>query len=396
MPEEFKKLHEELQNAWSHMRSTLERQDRDIAKMGEAPQEIKNMVDALNARIDELEVKAQRLRLEGVQSGPVDDGQGGLVRPASELEIKAFGNYMRMGEKGLGPEEFKALSTDSDPDGGFFLPTNRSQEIIRYLKEHSPVRELASVQTISVGDSYELPAEDSSTEPGAGWVSERESRAETTTPKVKMLKIFVHEMYAAPRVTQKLLDDVAFNAEGWLSDRVSFRFMQIEGDAFINGNGEGKPRGILNHTGITTINTGSAAAIGDDGADKIKDVYYSLPEYYAKRATWLMKRATIGTIRKLKDGNGQYLWQPGMSAGDPPTIEGRPYREAVDMPGEGANNIVAIFGDFKMGYQIVDRQGIRVLRDPYSAKPFVEFYTTIRVGGDVVLEEAFRFLKCAA
>ena len=398
MPEELKQMYADLQTAWGQMKSVLERQDAAIAQFGDAPQELKNMVDALNGRIDELETKAQRFDPRGVSSaaGEVVRGENhGLIKVATDLETKAFSSYMRMGEKGLGPDEFKALSTDSDPDGGFMLPQNRSNEIIKYLKQVSPIRELASVQTISVGDSFEIPREDSTTEPGTGWVSERETRSTTDTPKLGMLKIFVHEMYANPRVTQKLLDDIAFNAEGWLNERVGTRFAQIEGDAFINGNGEGKPMGILSKSGITNTNSGAATTIGTTG-DKLVDMFYGLASPYARDAIWLMKRATMGSIRKLKDGQGQYLWQPGLQPGDAATILGRPYREAVDMPAEGAGNKVIILGDFKKAYQIVDRQGIRVLRNPYTAIPFVEFYSTIRVGGDVVLTEALRTMTCSA
>jgi HK97 family phage major capsid protein len=228
---------------------------------------------------------------------------------------------------------------------------------------------------------------------GYGWVTETASRAATTTAGLEKLRIPAHEVYAKPRATQTLLDDSGVNIEGWISERVTDRFARVEAAAFLNANGVGKPLGLLDTSnGITLVASGSAAALTADG---LIDLAYDLPEMYASRATFLLKRSSIRAIRKFKEtSTDNYLWQPGLGGGVPATILGHPYREAFDMPAADTNTLAVIFGDFSY-YQIVDRQGIRVLRDPYSSKPYIEFYTTKRVGGQCILPDAFRIQKCA-
>jgi HK97 family phage major capsid protein len=264
--------------------------------------------------------------------------------------------------------------------------------IIEKLVEISPVRALASIETIGVGDSLDVPKE-GSTNFDDGWVAERQDRPETATGTFALDQIPTHEQYAKPRATQKMLDDNTFDVEGWISRKVQERFAKREGTGFVSGNGVTQPEGLLTNADIAFVVSGDANLLTPNG---IIDLYHDLPEPYANNATWLMKRGTVKAIRQFKDTTGQYLWQPALADKTPSTILGQPYREAIDMPAVAANAFPIIFGDFKAGYAIVDRMGIRVLRDPYSAKPFVEFYTTRRVGGQVVLAEAFRKQKVSA
>jgi HK97 family phage major capsid protein len=362
--EQFKEKHSQLES--------------EVKRYGDASQETKDMLDRLNNRLDELETKMSRPTLgSNMQTGQVE----------TEHE-KAFNAYLRKGERGLSADELKALSTDSDPDGGYMVPTQRANSIIEKLVEYSPIRMLANVVTIT-GNAYEVPAED---DPifEANWVSERGSRPETSTGSLRMERIPVHEIYAKPRATQTMLDDSAFNVEGWINNRVATRFAVLEAQAFLSGDGVGKPEGILTKSGITEVVSGDASKIT---ADSLIEIYYNLPEFYVRNSTWLMKRSTIKEIRKLKTNDNQYLWQPGLAGVAPATILDRPYVEAVDMPAIATNAYPVLFGDFRAAYTIVDRQGIRILRDPYSSKPYVEFYTTRRVGGQVVQADALRKLK---
>ena len=352
----------------------------EVKKFGEATQETKNKIEELQAQLDKFEAKTNRPAIAGAA--------GSEMTP----EVKSFLSCARKGEKGLGADEIKTLATDSDPDGGYLVPTNMVNAIIQKLIEVSPIRELADVVTISAGDTMEFPAEGDQ-EFAGGWVSERGSRTETQSAKLRMVKITAHELYANPFISQKLLDDSAFNVEQWLTGRIATTLAKMEGAAFVSGDGNGKPQGLLSATGVSEVVSGNASAIT---ADALLNLLYNLPEFYANNATWLFKRATLGAIRLLKDSQNQYLWQPGLTAGQPGTLLGRPYAECVDMPAVEAGAYPVIFGDIRAAYQVVDRQGIRVLRDPFSSKPFIEFYTTKRTGGAVVKAEALRKLKIAA
>lgn len=362
---------------------TLFVQLRDaIDAVGDATQEQKNNMAALQEQLSKLELDVKGNRpTPGASKGEAEHDQ----------ETKSFLKYARRGEKGMSAEEVKTLTTDSDSDGGYLVPTNIDRTIREKLILISPIRELAEVITISQGDTMEIPVEDDNADFGAGWVAERGSRGETSSGKVNMVKITAHEMYANPFISQKLLDDNAYNVEGWINDRVARRMAKVEGSAFVSGDGVGKPLGFLNTaSGVPEVVSGHATLLTADG---FLAIFYDLPEEYAHNATWTMKRATIGAARMLKDGQGQYLWQPGLQADQPGVLLGRPYRETVDMPTVAASAYPVAFGDFRTAYAVVDRQGVRMLRDPFSAKPFVEFYTTKRTGGAVVQKQALRKLK---
>lgn len=306
----------------------------------------------------------------------------------------SFKTYLRAKDERA--VEAKALSAGSDPDGGYFVPPTPSARLQTIVHETSPMRDLATIETIGT-DSLEIYIDED--EADCGWVGETETRATTNTPEVGVQKIPVHEIYAKPKATQKLLEDASVDIESWLMRKLGEKFGRTEATGFISGNGVKKPRGILTYPSGTSrgqieqIASGAATALTFDGLIRTTG---SLKEYYHANASWLMRRATEVEVLILKDGQGQYLWRPSLEAGKPSTLLGYAVRHAADMAALGAGSLSVAFGDFRAGYTVVERLGISVLRDPYSAKPFVEFYGRRRVGGDVVNFEAIKLVVTSA
>ena len=311
----------------------------------------------------------------------------------------AFRRFMQKGEQLLDNVEMKALSVGSDPDGGYVVTPDTSGRIVSKVFETSAMRAYASVQVIGTDALEGLFDLD---EAGAAWVAETAARPETNTPKLGQWRIPVHEMSAFPFATQKLLDDANINMEAWLADKVADKFARTENAAFVAGDGVGKPRGFLTYTAGTTlpgtieqIPTGvsGAFAAAPNGGDVLIDALMGLKAQYRANATWFMNRATTSLTRKLKDSDGAYLWSPGIAAGQPASLLGYPVASFEDMPNPAASSLSIAVGDMRAAYQIVDRVGIRVLRDPFTSKPFVGFYSTKRVGGDVVNFEAIKLIR---
>lgn len=314
----------------------------------------------------------------------------------------AFDTFLRKGEEVMGPDERKALSVGTDPDGGYVVNPDLSGRIVMKVFETSPMRAYASVQVIS---SDALEGLFDLNEASSGWVGETDSRAETNTPQLGKWRIPAHELYAKPKATQKLLDDASINMEAWLASKVAEKFARDEANAFVVGNGVNKPRGFLTFPSGTTLpgtierfDTGvnGAFAAAPNGGDVLINALYGLKQQYRANATWFMNRATLKLTRKLKDSDGAYLWSPGIAAGQPASLLGYPVASFEDMPDPATDSLSIAVGDMREAYQIVDRLGIRTLRDPYSAKPYVEFYTTKRVGGDVVNFEAIKLIEFTA
>jgi HK97 family phage major capsid protein len=314
----------------------------------------------------------------------------------------AFDTFLRKGEEVMGPDERKALSVGTDPDGGYVVNPDLSGRIVMKVFESSPMRAYASVQVIS---SDALEGLFDLNEASSGWVGETDSRPETNTPQLGKWRIPAHELYAKPKATQKLLDDASINMEAWLASKVAEKFARDEANAFVVGNGVNKPRGFLTFSSGTTLpgtierfDTGvnGAFAAAPNGGDVLINALYGLKQQYRANATWFMNRATLKLTRKLKDSDGAYLWSPGIAAGQPASLLGYPVASFEDMPDPATDSLSIAVGDMREAYQIVDRLGIRTLRDPYSAKPYVEFYTTKRVGGDVVNFEALKLIEFTA
>ena len=304
---------------------------------------------------------------------------------------EAFKMSLRRELNHLTLDEQKAMMVGSDPDGGYLVPTATSSRIITKVYETSPLDELAYHETIST-DALEIAID--TDEADAGWVGETEDRPTTGTPQVGVQRIPVHEIYAKPKATQQLLEDAGLDIEAWLAQKVSQKFARMRATAFITGNGIKRPRGILTYPAgsagargtILQVASGDANVLTADGLIKLT---FALKDKYLANANWLMKRGTVGAVMLFKDLQDQYIWRPGLQAGQPSMLLGYNVRRADDMPTVAAGALPVAFGDFRAGYTVVDRLGIRTLRDPYSAKPFVEFFTRQRVGGDVVDFEAF-------
>lgn len=296
----------------------------------------------------------------------------------------------------------KALQVGIDPDGGVTVPVAMSNRITRRIFEDDPIRQLAAVESITTGSMEWMVEYD---EAGAGWegetITETTIGEETATPGWKKRKIAVHTEYARARATQQLLEDSGINVEQWLANKIAEKLMRQEGAAFVNGDGIGKPRGFLTYDDgtawgqIQQVAMGAAAALTADG---FIDIKYSLKDVYHSRAlTWLMNRTTVAAAMKLKDGNGNYIWKPSLLATDPTsTILNHPVRMSTTMPEVAAGTLSVAIADWREAYLIVDRLGITVQRDPYTVKPFIEFYTRKRLGGDVNNFEAIKLGKISA
>ncbi len=317
----------------------------------------------------------------------------------------AFDGYIRRGETAaLGKLEAKALSVGSDPDGGYLVPDETERAINSALKDISPIRAIAGIRQVT-GSVYKKPF--SITAAGTGWVGETDVRPQTTSPTLAELSFPTMELYAMPAATASLIDDAAVNIDEWIAEEVRSAFAEQEGNAFVVGNGVNKPKGFLDYTKVAEsswswgntgfIATGNCRRVPGHRtpSDVLIDLVYALKSGYRANAHWVMNRSTEAAIRKLKDADGNYLWQPAAAPGAMPTLMGFGIAEAEDMPDIGANAYAIAFGDFQRGYLIVDRLGIRILRDPYSSKPYVLFYTTKRVGGGIQDFNAIKLLKFA-
>lgn len=335
-------------------------------------------------------------------SGKGDKGASYNLIKDMKVDIEAYKNYKkafeafaRTDERLASPETVKALSVGIDPDGGYTVTPFMSNRVVQRLYELDPLRQLASVETISTNAIEWLVDYDQA---GAGWEGETAAGAETTTPQLFKKRIPVHVEYAKPRATQTLLEDSAINVEGWLADHVARRFLRLEGAAFVSGDGVGKPRGFLTYADYTTAgvdewgrieqqNMGAAASLTVDG---FSDVKYRLIEQYLMRATWLMNRLTVAAAMQLKDGTGAYIWKPGLKEDSESTLLGLPLRMSTTMPTVAIGSLSVAIADWQEAYMIVDRLGITIQRDPYTQKPYVEFYTRKRVGADVINYQAIK------
>jgi HK97 family phage major capsid protein len=350
---------------------------------------IDRALDDTKLRMDQLALKARRPALAGADESKAD--------PRAADHRRAFQAYMRTGDsQGLKLIEEKALSAGSGPDGGFLVPVPQERELLRRMALISPVRSLATVREIS---GSQLKKAFSTTGPASGWVNETAARPQTNSQTLADLTFPAMELYAMPSATQTLLDDGAVDIEQWIADEIETVFAEREGQAFITGDGIDKPKGILGYTSVPNSSwTWGNVAGGFPAAspsDILIDLAYAVKAPYRQNGTFLMSRSTQAQVRKFKDSQGNYLWQPPVALGSGATFMNFPIVESEDMPNVAANSLSVAFGDFRRGYLVVDRMGVRVLRDPYTAKPYVLFYTTKRVGGGVQDFEAYKLLKFA-
>jgi HK97 family phage major capsid protein len=357
----------------------------------------------IDTALDDAKRRLDRLALD--RSRPPLAGSTEAQRDPAQAEHKtAFHSYIRTGEaSGLKRLEEKALSAGSGPDGGYLVPDTVEREVLRRLSGVSPIRAISSVRVIS-GGQYKRAF--STTGPATGWVGETAARPQTASPTLSEMSFPAMELYAMPAATQTLLDDAVVDIDRWIAEEVEAAFAEQESTAFVSGDGVNKPKGFLASDTVAdedwewgrlgTVPTGGATFPASNPSDVLVNLIYALKAGYRQNASFVMNRKTQSAIRRFKDDNGAYLWAPPASAGQAATLMGFPVVEAEDMPDIAAGECAVAFGDFKRGYLIVDRAGMRVLRDPYSAKPYVLFYTTKRVGGGVQDYAAIKLLKFAA
>lgn len=330
-----------------------------------------------------------------------------VLSTANEVDVphrKAFEAYVRSGDDdGLRALELesKALSTTVNGDGGFLVDPQTSETIRSVLKSTASIRHIANVVSVEA-TSFDVLVDHS--ELGSGWSTENGGISETGTPTIDRITIPLHELSALPKASQRLLDDAAFNVEAWLGERIADRFARAEAAAFVGGDGIDKPTGFLTHPTVDNDvwawgNIGYVASGADgrfndpDGADAIIDLVYALDARYRAAATFVMNSKTAGTLRRLKDNDGRFLWADGLAAAEPARLLGYPVLIAEDMPDIATGTTAIAFGDFNSGYTVAERPDLRILRDPFSAKPHVLFYATKRVGGDVSDFAAIKLLK---
>ncbi|MBL6853134.1 MAG: phage major capsid protein [Alphaproteobacteria bacterium] len=395
--DDFLAAFEQFKQANDDRLTQLERRSADVVT--------EEKVDRINKALDDQKRALDTLLLDA--SRPSLSTERKAATDRDQLERKsAFDRYVRKGDAtALDQLELKtAFSAGSNADGGYTVPLEIESTIDRVLAKASPIRAIATVRQIG-GNVYRKPIATSGA--ATGWVAETDARPQTNTPTLAVIDFPAMELYAMPAATPTLLDDSAVDIERWLADEVQTVFAEQEGAAFVSGNGTSAPKGFLTETIVADASWAwtrlGYIASGADGAfastnpvDNLVNLAYAPKQAYRANGTWVMNRKTESVIRKFKDTTGNYIWSPGASAGQSPTLLGYPVAEAEDMPDIASNSYSIAFGDFARGYLIVDRIGIRVLRDPYSAKPYVLFYTTKRVGGGVQNYEAIKLMKFAA
>jgi HK97 family phage major capsid protein len=440
--EELKSTIQEIGRRFEEFKSENDRQiktavrdalaEAKLEKLGQAIDDLTGKKEDLEKRIkaeselrEELERKVNAQRFGASHTDDVEQKaladfntevksialSRGVVLP-SEATIdefraykSAFDKWMRKSRDGMTNDEIKAMQVGVDADGGYLVPSDTSGRIVKRIYELSPVRSLFGVQTIS---SDRLEGITDLGEAGSGWVGETATRNDTNTPQIGKYEIVAFEQYAQPKVTQKMLDDSSVDVEAWLDGKVSDKFARDEAGAFLSGDGVSKPRGLLTYATAATADATRAwgtfehVVTGANGAflaaangpfDCLMDLEAAFKPAHLANAAFLTRRQVVTAMRKIKDSTYQYIWQPSLQAGKPNTLLGYPIYMSEDMPALATGSLSLAFGNFSAAYLIVDRLGVRTLRDPFTDKPYIKFYTIRRVGGAAVDFEAVKFLK---
>ena len=379
----------------------------DIPKPMDVETEALNATFDLVARQDEAEkaigvlrsdVDEVKARLDRVSRAAARPALGGIASP----EVKGFvDGYLRKGSE----REVKSLSGATLADGGYAVPQELDALIASQLMDISPIRRLAQVVQVGTSGYRKLIATGGT---ASGWVAETAGRPETDAPQFEEIAPPTGELYANPAASQAMLDDAAFDIEGWLASEIAMEFARAEGAAFVNGNGTNRPMGFLSAPAAATtdgprpfgtlqyVASGDAAGFDANPDAKLIDLVHTLKSGHRQGASWVMNSATLAEVRKLKTTDGALLWQPGLVEGQPDRLLGYPVVEAEDMPDIAANAFPIAFGNFKAGYLIAERSATTILRDPFTNKPFVHFYAVKRIGGQVLDSDAIKLLKISA
>ncbi|MDI4119167.1 phage major capsid protein [Pseudomonas aeruginosa] len=376
-----------------------QRNDKRVEALEAEKGKLVEQVETLNEKLGQLDDMKSALEKE-LAGMKRPDGTG--TKAASEHKA-AFMQFVRKGiDTGLGELQAKALQIGVDADGGYAVPEELDRNIIELLRDESPMRQVCNQIFVGTPDYKRLANLGGA---GSGWVGETAPRPETSTPTLAQISAVMGELYANPQATQTSLDDMFFDVEGWLNSEVGREFSEKEGAAFLLGDGVNKPKGLLAYPfavagdktrpygTLQRLVSGNAAAFS---GDNLIDLVQAVKAGYRRAGTWMMNNLTVAYVRKLKDSEGNYLWRPGLEVGQPSSLLGYGITENEDMPDIAADANALAFGDFKRAYTIVDRIGTRVLRDPYTNKPYVGFYTTKRVGGMLVDSQAVKVLTLSA
>jgi HK97 family phage major capsid protein len=379
---DIKEIKQELGNVVSQFRDMVDKQEAEIKKYGEASGETKSAIDKMNERMNQLETKLNRPAVSAASA--ID---------AEQAERKAaFNAFLRKGLDKMTPEQIKTMTVSNDATGGYLAPTEMLNEMLKNIVEFSPIRSVARIRTTNLR-AVKIPKKTGNV--SAAWVTEIGARPDSQSGFAFGLEeVPVHEMSGYVDISNQDLEDPTYNLEQELNLEFSEQFGKAEGTAFVGGNSVGKPQGILFNSSVLSVNSGAVATITADG---LIDLLFAPKTAYASNGKFLLNRPTLKEVRQLKDGNGQYLWQPGLLVGKPNSILDKEYIECIDMPDEGVNTYPIAFGDFKKGYMIIDRLMMEMMRDPYTQATTgtTRFIARKRVGGQVILPEAIYKLKCS-
>lgn len=408
--EEIKRLLEEQQKAFEAFKKANDAELAEIKAKGHADPLLTEKVDKANAEITRLSGILKDI--EAKANRPGAPGNVSEEDRAKAEHKKAFMQFICKGnDSGLADLQRKALNITTEADGGYAVPEQIDRAILPLLKVMSPMRQVCNVVTVGTPDYKKLVSLGGA---ASGWVDEDDARSATDTPTLGQAAAYMGEIYANAFATQTMLDDVFFDAEAWLQQEIADAFALEEGDAFTTGNGTKKPKGFLAYTMASTddgtrafgqiqyVATGTSGAFKTASAevnpnDDLLTLIYKLKSGLRQGAAFMMNSATLAAVRKWKEySTGAYIWQPSMQAGQPSLLNGYPVAENEDMPDIGSGTTPIAFGNWKRAYTIVDRMGTRVLRDPFTNKPYVGFYVTKRVGGMLVDSEAVKVIKLAA
>ncbi|MEC9346075.1 MAG: phage major capsid protein [Pseudomonadota bacterium] len=456
--QELKAAQDRLGRAFDQFKAANDERLAEIEKRGTASAETDAKVDRINAAVTEAQATLAEMGktvddVAAAQARMAIGGRAGKGEESDRLEVNARAFYNSLPAQAEGrtmlPAAFghdhinlygeyrkhfpqllrrggrdgdklpvavqAAMRVGSDPEGGYLVPTEMLEVVQKRIFETSPIRSEATVISIS-GPEVEFPV-DVNDLAATTWADEITSPTETTTPNVGTQKITTHIQQAEPKLTQQLLDDAAIDVEAWLMGKVADKMARTEATAFVTGNGAMRPRGFASY-GTNSVTTADASrswgvlqyvpsgAAGGwpaysgtaaDDPSALIDIIAKMNPAYLPGAIWAMNRLTAASIRKLRDADGRYLVSyelAGAAMGF--TLHGFPIRDFEDMANISSDSYSIVFGNFRQAYMIVDRQGMTVLRDPYTAKPFVKFFTTKRVGGDVVNYDALKLIKFSA
>jgi HK97 family phage major capsid protein len=403
--QEIKGLVEKINPTLVELRSEIDGLKASQPKDVVTEEKHKRMADEITAKVADLQAK--QAKLEAAMNRPGADDAKGINAEVEAKHRDAFRAYMAYGKAdGLKETregiEIKSMSTDVNPDGGYLVRPELSQTIVTRIFETSPLRQVANVERTG-SKSIDILIDDQ--EAAARWIGEGASGGSTDTPQIGQKVIAAHKIEASPQMTTEMIEDAYLDVEGWLARKVADKFARTQNSTFVTGNGVGQPRGFLTYAAwasegvyerdkIEQVNMGSAATLNADGLIELQN---SLKEGYQGNAVFGMKRTTFGAALQLK-GSDNYFFSPVLLANGQASIQllGRPVVFMDDMPAIAANALSVVYADFSMAYTILDRVGLQVLRDPFTNKGFVTYYTTQRVGGDVTSFDAIKIGKVAS